>query len=95
MNFIPRCAAFLFFLGIAGMGSAQYFSSEYEQARRWFGLRHYHGYPYHYSVGLRYDPYWSYNAGYFPETYYGDGSYYGIGYSPNYGDGWYGTWYYW
>lgn len=94
-NAIIRCAAVFFILATASIGSATYFSQEYEEARRWFGLRHYYGYPYHYSVGVRYDPYWSYNSSYFPETYYGDGSYYGIGYSPNYGRGWYGTWYYW
>ncbi len=74
--------------------SAQYFSPQYEELRRAYGVRHYSGYPYHYSTGLRYDPYWSYNSSYFPETYHGDGSYYGLGYSYN-GGGHYGSYYYW
>ena len=54
----------------------------YSEARQNYGIRFYnYGYPYRYSMGPRYDPYWSYNSSYFPETYHGDGSYYGIGYS--------------
>lgn len=79
----------------AGAASAQYFSPQYENARRAYGLRYYASYPYEYSVGLRYDPYWSYNSSYFPQTYDGDGSYYGLGYSGYNGDGWYGSYYYW
>ncbi len=90
-----RLLAIACLMGITATGSAVYFSQEYEEARRWYGLRHYYGYPYHWSLGLRYDPYWSYNTSYFPETYHGDGSYYGIGYSGYNGDGWYGSYYYW
>jgi hypothetical protein len=54
----------------------------YSEARQYYGIRFYnYGYPYRVSTGPRHDPYWSYNASYFPETYHGDGSYYGIGYS--------------
>jgi hypothetical protein len=54
----------------------------YSEARQYYGIRFYnYGYPYQVSTGHRYDPYWSYNASYFPESYHGDGSYYGIGYS--------------
>lgn len=74
---------------------AQYFSQEYEDARRYYGVRHYSNYPYHWSLGLRYDPYWSYNSSYFPQTYGGDGSYYGLGYSGYAGRGGYGSYYYW
>lgn len=57
--------------------------------------RTYWDYPYRYSTGPRYDPYWSYKSSYYPETYGGDGSYYGIGYSPSYNrDGGYGTYWY-
>ena len=81
--------------GLSATASAQYLNPYYQQAQYWYGLRHYYGYPYQYSTGLRYDPYWSYNASYFPETYNGDGSYYGIGYSGYNGDGYYGSYYYW
>lgn len=80
---------------LCAVSSAQYFSQDFEDSRRWQNLRVYYGYPYTYSTGLRYDPYWSYNASYFPETYYGGGSYYGIGYSGYSGNGWYGSYYYW
>lgn len=59
------------------------------------GMRTYWGYPYSYSYGMRYDPYWSYKSSYFPETYGGDGSYYGLGYSGYGGNGWYGNYWYW
>lgn len=58
-------------------------------------LRTYWGYPYTYSYGPRYDPYWSYKSSYFPELYHGDGSYYGLGYSGYSGRGWYGSYWYW
>ncbi len=51
------------------------------------GLRMYHLYPYQYSLGERYEPYWSYNSSYFPYNYQGDGSYYGLGYSGYGGQG--------
>lgn len=92
---LSRTLVALALLGLASAASAQYFSKEYEEARRWYGVRHFSNYPYHYSLGLRYDPYWSYNSSYFPETYHGDGSYYGLGYSGYNGDGWYGSYYYW
>ena len=82
-------------VAVSATGFAQYFSQEYEDARRYYGIRHYSGYPYHWSLGLRYDPYWSYNSSYFPQTYDGDGSYYGLGYSGCSGGGWYGSYYYW
>jgi hypothetical protein len=72
-----------------------YFNPYYQHAREAYGLRHYYLYPYHYSVGTRYDPYWSYNSSYFPQTYQGDGSYYGLGYSGYAGDNWYGSYWYW
>ena len=59
------------------------------------GLRHYWGYPYYYSWGARYDPYWSYKSSYYPELYGGDGSYYGMGYSGYAGNNWYGSYWYW
>lgn len=62
------------------------------------GVRTYQLYPYQVSLGSgsRYDPTWSYNASYFPETRNGDGSYYGLGYS-GYGnnDGGMGGYWYW
>ena len=84
-------------LGALGVNAAQaqYFDPAYHRALRWNDLRHYYGYPYQWSVGPRYDPYWSYNSSYFPETYNGDGSYYGLGYSGYAGDGWYGSYWYW
>jgi hypothetical protein len=60
-----------------------------------YGHRAYLNYPYSYSYGVRYDPYWSYKSSYFPETYHGDGSYYGLGYSGTGGRGWYGSYWYW
>lgn len=59
------------------------------------GRRTYRHYPYSYSYGPRHDPYWSYNASYFPYSYQGDGSYYGLGYSGYGGRGWYGNYWYW
>ena len=94
-NMVRRLGLGVLLVGLTAMAGAQYFSQEYEDARRYYGLRHYYGYPYHWSLGLRYDPYWSYNSSYFPQTYDGDGSYYGIGYSGYNGDGWYGSYYYW
>jgi hypothetical protein len=67
----------------------------YDYARQYQGFRRYYLYPYYWSYGTRYDPYWSYNSSYFPETYHGDGSYYGLGYSGYGGDGWYGNYWYW
>lgn len=80
---------------LEGTASAQYFSHEYSVAMRNHALRNYRGYPYQASFGLRYDPYWSYNSSYFPTTYHGDGSYYGLGYSGYAGRGGYGGYYYW
>ena len=59
------------------------------------GLRSYWLYPYYYSWGPRHDPYWSYKSSYFPESYGGDGSYYGLGYSGYAGNNWYGSYWYW
>lgn len=59
------------------------------------GLRIYYNHPYVYSWGPRYDPYWSYKSSYYPQTYGGDGSYYGMGYSGYAGNGWYGSYWYW
>ena len=81
-------------LAISGTASAHYFSPQFTEQQRAYNLRHYYLYPYHYSYGPRYDPYWSYNSSYFPETYYGDGSSYGLGYSGYSGNGWYGSYYY-
>lgn len=74
---------------------AQYFDPDAYTVRYKTNVRTYSLYPYTTSVGPRYDPYWSYNSSYFPETYYGDGSYYGLGYSGSPGNGWYGTYWYW
>lgn len=87
------CAVVL--VGLNLSASAQYFDPGYTEAMRYTSLRQYYGYPYRFSYGPRYDPYWSYNSSYFPELYYGDGSYYGIGYSGYNGNGWYGSYYYW
>lgn len=59
------------------------------------GLRVYYDYPYAYSWGTRYDPYWSYTTSRYPDVYQGDGSYYGLGYSGYYGRDWYGSYWYW
>ncbi|MGI8905088.1 MAG: hypothetical protein ACR2IE_01195 [Candidatus Sumerlaeaceae bacterium] len=67
----------------------------YDYARQYQGFRRYYNYPYYYSWGPRYDPYWSYNSSYFPYQYHNDGSYYGLGYSGYAGDGWYGSYWYW
>lgn len=83
------------FLALTLTASAQYFDPGYTDAMRYTSLRHYYGYPYSYSYGPRHDPYWSYNSSYFPDLYYGDGSYYGLGYSGYSGNGWYGSYYYW
>lgn len=82
-------------LSFAGVSAAQYFSPAFTEMQRKYDLRHYYLYPYHYSYGPRYDPYWSYTSSYFPARHYGDGSYYGLGYSGYAGDGWYGSYYYW
>jgi hypothetical protein len=94
-----RIAATLALLSTSTFSNAQCCPPQvihYEQARQLYGVRYYFGYPYQWSVGPRYDPYWSYNSSYFPETYHGDGSYYGLGYS-GYGGrgGGYGGWWYW
>ncbi len=71
---------------------AQFYQT-YEQLS---GRRSYHLYPYTFSYGNRHDPYWSYNASYFPYHNQGDGSYYGLGYS-GYGgrSGGQGNYWYW
>lgn len=84
----------LLFLITPATTSAHYFSPTFEETQRKYNLRHYYLYPYHYSYGNRYDPYWSYTTSYFPQTYHGDGSSYGLGYSGYAGNGWYGSYYY-
>jgi len=94
-TWIFRTAAMVVILGIGAVAQAQYFSPEFSDLQRKYDLRHYYGYPYHYSYGPRYDPYWSYTTSTYPALYDGDGSYYGMGYSGYAGDGWYGSYYYW
>lgn len=85
-------AAFLLFLAHEQTAWSQGCCQTYEQLT---GRRSYRLYPYTYSYGNRVDPYWSYTASYFPYTYQGDGSYYGLGYSGYRGDNWYGNYWYW
>lgn len=94
-HLIMRSLGAVALLSIASISAAQYFNPAFTEMQRKYDLRHYYLYPYNHSFGPRYDPYWSYNSSYFPETYYGDGSYYGLGYSGYAGNGWYGSYYYW
>lgn len=94
ISVVPAVLAVTLF-AVSSSVFAQYFDPNAYTVRYKTNLRTYSLYPYTHSIGPRYDPYWSYNSSYFPETYQGDGSYYGLGYSGNAGREWYGTYWYW
>ncbi len=92
---ITQSALILSILALSAAAPVQAQSNCCQTYEQLSGRRSYRLYPYTYSYGNRVDPYWSYTASYFPYTYQGDGSYYGLGYSGYQGRGAHGNYWYW